>query len=74
MKSSSVLNLIIFFQCTLLIICVIGFFGWAANIWKLTKCDFESPWKAEGIRAIGVVVPPIGAFVGLMDIEDGSVE
>jgi len=40
--------------------------GWCLNIFKLTKCDFEKPYKAEIIRIIGIV-PPVGAITGWMD-------
>ena len=41
--------------------------GWVQNLVKLTKCDFEAPYKAEVIRVIGII-PPVGAVVGWMDI------
>ena len=47
-----------------------GFIGWVSNCVWLVKCDFEAPYKAEAIRGIGVFVPPIGAVVGWMHIED----
>ena len=41
--------------------------GWVKNIVKLTDCDFESPYKTEVIRVIGIL-PPVGAVVGWMTI------
>lgn len=46
------------------------FYGYIANIYKLSKCDFDTPLKSEVIRGIGVVVPPIGIVVGFIDIKD----
>ena len=43
--------------------------GWAVNIYKLTQLDFESPYKAEAIRAVGLI-PPVGAVIAWFDIED----
>ena len=40
--------------------------GWVKNIIKLSNCDFEAPYKAEVIHAIGII-PPVGAIVGWMD-------
>ena len=51
-----------------LIIVVAGSVGWCMNLYKLTQCDFESPYKCEAIRALGVV-PPVGAIAGYFDIE-----
>lgn len=44
--------------------------GWLMNVYKLTECDFNAPYKAEIIRIVGVAVPPVGVVVGWMDIED----
>lgn len=43
--------------------------GWGINIVKLTRCDFQPPYKAEIIRSVGLV-PIVGAVVGWIDIED----
>jgi len=42
--------------------------GWVMNIVKLCKCDFDRPYKAEVIRAVGAAVPPVGGIVGWMDL------
>ncbi len=42
--------------------------GWVMNIYKLTQCDFETPYKTEVIRVVSTVVPVIGGFTGWMDI------
>ncbi len=47
-----------------------GFIGWGMNIYKLTKCDFEAPFKSEVIRIIGIPVVPVGMVVGYCKIED----
>lgn len=52
-----------------LVTCILIFFGiigWAKNIYKLTQCDFEAPYKAEAIRTVGII-PIIGGVVGWMD-------
>ena len=46
-----------------------GVTGWIKNIVKLTRCDFEAPYKAEIIRVVGIV-PPVGAVVGWLNIDD----
>lgn len=43
--------------------------GWVKNISKLIDCNFEPVGKAEIVRCIGIL-PPVGAIVGWMDIED----
>ena len=47
-------------------------FGWGSNIYKLTKCDFEAPYKSEILRGIGIAVPPVGAVCGYLDLPDGA--
>jgi hypothetical protein len=45
--------------------------GIGLNIYKLTQCDFEAPYKAEIIRGIGVFpVVPIGIVAGYLHIDD----
>lgn len=39
--------------------------GWCINAYKLCKLDFASPYKAELIRGVGVVMPPLGSILGL---------
>lgn len=53
------------FVYLLIVVFVAG--GWGTNLYKLVQLDFESPYKAEFIRSIGVL-PPIGMFVGWMTI------
>lgn len=52
------------------LILVAGVVGWVKNIIELTECDFKAPYKCEVIRAVGVMVPPVGAVVGFITIED----
>ena len=56
-------------------ILIIGFYilavwGYIANIYKLTDCDFDKPYKAEVIRVVGIAVPPVGCITGFMHIDD----
>lgn len=55
---------IIVFQIVILL--VIGT-GWIKNIVKLTRCDFEKPYKAEVIHIVGLV-PPIGMVTGWLNV------
>jgi hypothetical protein len=50
----------------LLIVLVIGA-GWVMNIVKLADCDFEAPYKAEVIHAVGII-PPVGMITGWLDL------
>ena len=49
------------------IVFIVGVFGYFLNIYKLTQCDFEPPYKTEVMRSIGLF-PPAGAVVGYMDL------
>ena len=42
--------------------------GWGTNLYKLTQCDFASPYKCEILRTVGIV-PPIGAIMGYIDLD-----
>ena len=57
-----------------LIVVIILFFGvggvtgYVSNIFKLVRCDFASPYKAEVIHGVGVFLPPVGAVAGYINI------
>ncbi len=53
-----------------LVVAVLLSIGWVLNLVALAKCDFEPKYKAETIRAVGVVVPFVGGVAGWLDIED----
>ena len=54
-------------QILSLVIFLVGGVGWVKNIIKLSQCDFEAPYKAEVIHAVGVI-PPVGAITGWLDL------
>lgn len=62
------------FEIVLLIalisVSVLPIAGYVVNLYKLTQLDFKAPYKAEVLRGVGVVVPPLGCFFGLINIED----
>mgnify|MGYP006280065171 CR=1 FL=1 len=41
--------------------------GYFANIYRLTQCDFNAPYKCEILRGIGVVTG-LGGFFGWVDL------
>lgn len=42
--------------------------SWIVNVVKLTECDFNAPYKAEVVHAIGVVVPPASLVTAWIDV------
>ena len=60
-KGSEVIVAVIYLVIVLAV-CV----GWVKNLIKLTDCDFEAPYKAEVIHAVGII-PVVGTFTGWMD-------
>jgi hypothetical protein len=42
-------------------------YGWVLNLIKLSECDFESPYKAEIVHAVGLF-PIVGAVTGHLDV------
>ena len=53
-----------------LAIYVLCLYGWIANIYKLTKCDFDTPLKTEVFRSIGILIFPVGIVMGYVEMED----
>jgi hypothetical protein len=51
----------------ILLMCLIGTIGWCKNIYKLTQCDFEAPYKAEVIHTVGII-PVVGWITGWLDL------
>jgi hypothetical protein len=62
----------IFGILVIILVFVIAPIGWGMNIYKLIHTDFQSPYKTEVIRGVGVVIPVIGAVTGYIDINDGQ--
>jgi len=44
--------------------------GYIKNVIGLTRCDFEPSYKAEVIRTIGILAPPVGIIAGWIEIDD----
>lgn len=62
MKSNSALAVgffVFYFACIL---------GWIVNAARTTSCDYVAPYKCEVVRGLGVVVPPVGAIAGYLDL------
>ena len=45
-------------------------YGWFANLYKLSQYNFDRPYKAEVLRAVGAFVFPVGVVMGYFNIED----
>ena len=57
---------------TLIVIAIylLALIGYIRNIYLLSDCNFDKPFKAEVIRIVGIVVPPVGCITGYMNIDD----
>ena len=42
-------------------------FGYFKNIYKLTQCDFEPPYKCEVVHGLGII-PLVGIVTGWVDV------
>jgi len=62
---------VILFILALIALVPAFFIGYGMNIYALTQCDFEAPYRAEIVRGIGIPVPIVGAIAGYYEIEDG---
>jgi len=52
-----------------IVVLSIVFSGSCVCLVKLTKCDFEAPYKEEILYGVGIV-PPFGVVIAFMDVED----
>jgi len=52
-----------------LVIVILGSIGWVMCVVKLVKTDFQAPYKAEVIYAVGTFTGA-GAIIGWIDIKD----
>jgi len=62
--------LVVLAICIVCIVLIFVVVGYVKNIVKLCHCDFDSPFKAEVIRAVGIVIPPVGVVAGYCKIND----
>lgn len=69
-KYNSIMSEVAMFLLICLMLCVVALvpIGYILNIYKLVKCDFEPSYKAEIIRGVGAIAPPVGVIVGYIDI------
>ena len=58
-------------EFVLLILFILGIYGYGANLFKLVNCDFESPYKCEAIHGMGLF-PIFGVFTGYMDFSENE--
>lgn len=56
------------FGLVVFIVVAFGAVSWGKNIYEVTQCDFEAPYKCEVLRIIGVPAFPVGVVVGFMDL------
>jgi hypothetical protein len=48
------------------VLIVAGIGGWIANVVKLVGMDFSAITGMLVVRAIGIVIPPLGAVMGFV--------
>jgi len=51
----------------ILIVVLVAFIGWGQCVYKLTKCDFKAPYKAEVFYGFGTF-SGMGCIIGYMNI------
>lgn len=54
----------------LILITIVLMLGWFVNIIRFFQCDFDTPFREEVVRGVGIFVPPVGGVVGYINIED----
>jgi hypothetical protein len=59
---------IVLFICASAIGCAA--FGWVNNIVHICKADFESPYKNEIFRCVGIPIPPLGVVLGWVTFDE----
>ena len=59
----------------IVIIISVLFTGFVLNVVKaFTECDYESPYKCEVVRVLGITIPIIGGVVGYMSFDNENKE
>lgn len=56
------------FNLIIIMLFVLSFIGFCMNVVKLINCDFQTPYRAEVFRSIGIIIPPAGSIIGWIDI------
>lgn len=54
----------------IVLFCLVVGYGWISNIVRFVRLDFQSPYKAEVLRGVGIVVAPMGVVEGFIKIKD----
>jgi hypothetical protein len=69
MKSNTSLSITV----VLLMLLLTVFIGisWVVNVVKLVQCDFDSPYKEEAVRGIGLI-PIVAPFVAWQDFNEDT--
>lgn len=52
-----------------LLLFIVSSYGWVLCVIKLTRTDFEKPYKAEILYGVGTLTGT-GAIIGWLDIKD----
>ena len=56
------------------ILVAVVFIGYWANVVFLLRCDFKPSYREEGLRTVGVFVPPVGVVMGYLSLEEKESE
>ena len=42
---------------------------WLTNVYEVTQCDFDAPYKCEVIHTVGIVIPPASIITVWFDTD-----
>lgn len=72
LKFNSGFTLIELIYVMILLFFVLGVIPWGVNIYKLTQCDFQEPYKEEILRGIGIPVYPMGIIMAFKKVPESE--
>jgi len=59
-------------RALVIMLCIYAFLigAWVVNIYKFATLDFETPYKAEILRGVGIPVAPLGIVLAFIEFEE----
>lgn len=70
MKSKVDVNVGLGMFLFVILVMIFSAVGYIGNIVRLAHTDFKPSYKAEILRGVGIVIPPVGIIEGYIKIAD----
>lgn len=57
-------------ETLLRLILILAIIGCVKDVIHFVECNFKTPYKAEALYGIGIMIPPVGAVIGYINIKN----